>query len=117
MPGDGVGPEIVAEAEKILAVLVDHNDLEINTEHALIGGSAIDATGCPLPEETLARARASNAVLLGAVGGPKWEGVERSLRPEKGLLALRSGLGVFANLRPALLYSELAAASLAPNER
>ena len=111
LPGDGIGPEIVAEAEKVLAVLVDNHGLEINTERALIGGSAIDATGCPLPDETLARARASKAVLLGAVGGPKWEIVERPLRPERGLLALRAGMEVYANLRPALLYKELASAS------
>ena len=111
LPGDGIGPEIVAEAEKVLAILVDHHGLEINTEHALIGGSAIDATGCPLPDETLAIARASKAVLLGAVGGPKWEIVERALRPERGLLAFRAGLEVYANLRPALLYRELASAS------
>lgn len=111
LPGDGIGPEIVAEAEKVLAILVDHHGLEINTEHALIGGSAIDVTGRPLPDETLARARASKAVLLGAVGGPKWEIVERALRPERGLLAIRAGLGVYANLRPALLYKELASAS------
>ena len=111
LPGDGIGPEIVAEAEKVLAALVDHFGLEINIDHALIGGSAIDACGCPLPSETLAKARSSNAVLLGAVGGPKWENMERSLRPERGLLAIRSALGLYANLRPALLYRELATAS------
>lgn len=111
LPGDGIGPEIVAEAEKVITALVNHHGLEINTEHALIGGSAIDATGGPLPDATLARAKSSNAVLLGAVGGPKWESMERSLRPERGLLAIRSGLGLYANLRPALLYQELVTAS------
>jgi 3-isopropylmalate dehydrogenase len=111
LPGDGVGPEIVAEAEKVLAALVSEHGLEVNTDYALIGGSAIDACGCPLPAETLARAKASNAVLLGAVGGPKWETIERSIRPERGLLAIRSGLGLYANLRPALLYKELVTAS------
>ena len=80
-------------------------------EHGLIGGNAIDAGGTPLPEETLLKAKASDAVLLGAVGGHKWESIERSLRPERGLLAIRAGLGLYANLRPAILYSELASAS------
>ena len=111
LPGDGIGPEIVAEAEKVLAVLSENHGLEIDIDHALIGGSAIDATGSPLPDETLKKAKESNAVLLGAVGGPKWENIERSIRPERGLLAIRSGLGLYANLRPALLYKELAGAS------
>ena len=116
LPGDGIGPEIVAEAEKVIAALVNDHGLEVNTEHALIGGSAIDATGCPLPEETLDMAKSSNAVLLGAVGGPKWESMERSLRPERGLLAIRSGLGLYANLRPAMLYKELVTASTLKSE-
>ncbi len=110
LAGDGIGPEIVAEAMKVLAVLrAEGVDIEI--EQALVGGAAYDATGTPLPEETLRLARAADAVLLGAVGGPKWESLKIALRPEKGLLGLRSELGLFANLRPALLYPELASAS------
>ena len=111
LPGDGIGPEIVAEAEKVLNALVADYGLDVVMEHGLIGGKAIDTRGTPLPEETLLKAKASDAVLFGAVGGPKWESIERSLRPEQGLLAIRTGLGVYANLRPVILYSELAGAS------
>ena len=111
LPGDGIGPEIVAEAVKVLEHLRDRRGLQVELEHALVGGAAVDATGTPLPEETLALARAADAVLLGAVGGPRWEGLERERRPERGLLGLRSALGLFANLRPALLYPQLAQAS------
>jgi len=109
--GDGIGPEIVTEAEKVLSALVEKHGLEITTEQALIGGRAIDETGVPLPEETLALGKQSDAILLGAVGGPKWDNIERSSRPERGLLAMRSGLDLYANLRPAILYKELAEAS------
>jgi 3-isopropylmalate dehydrogenase len=111
LPGDGIGPEIVAEAGKILHALIRRHNLDLVIEHGLIGGSAVDAVGTPLPPETLEKAKHSNAVLLGAVGGPKWENIERELRPERGLLAIRAGLGLYANLRPALLYAELADAS------
>lgn len=111
LPGDGIGPEIVAEAEKVLDALNRHRGLGVNFRHALLGGAAIDAVGKPLPDATLETARASDAVLLGAVGGPKWDKMERAIRPERGLLALRAGLGLFANLRPAILYAELAGAS------
>ncbi len=111
LPGDGIGPEIVAEAEKVLNALVEKYGLQISTERGLIGGSAIDETGVPLPDETLALGKQSDAVLLGAVGGPKWDKIERSLRPERGLLAIRAGLDLYANLRPAILYKELAEAS------
>ena len=111
LPGDGIGPEIVREAVKVLAWLRDHQGLDIVLEEALVGGAAIDATGSPLPEATLERARAADAVLLGAVGGPQWESLPIERRPEKGLLGLRSGLGLFANLRPAILYPQLAEAS------
>ena len=111
LPGDGIGPEIVTEAEKVLNALAEDHGLEISTEQGLIGGSAIDETGVPLPDETLALGKQSNAVLLGAVGGPKWDKIERSLRPERGLLAIRAGLDLYANLRPAILYKELAEAS------
>jgi len=111
LPGDGIGIEIVAEAVKVLQALRNDYGLAVETETALVGGAAIDATGGPLPEETLQLAREADAVLLGAVGGPKWEPLDISIRPEKGLLGLRAGLGLFANLRPALLYPQLASAS------
>ncbi len=110
LPGDGIGPEIMAEAVNVLEFLrSDGLDLEI--ERGVVGGAAYDAAGTPLPEDTLRLARAADAVLLGAVGGPKWESLNIALRPEKGLLGLRSDLGLFANLRPALLYTQLASAS------
>jgi 3-isopropylmalate dehydrogenase len=111
LPGDGIGPEIVAEAVKLLKKLRDEHGLDIDMEQALVGGAAYDAAGHPLPEATLNLAREADAVLLGAVGGPKWEPLDISVRPEKGLLGLRSGLGLFANLRPAILYPQLADAS------
>jgi len=116
LPGDGIGPEIVAEAEKVLQCLQRHFGLNVEMEHALVGGAAIDATGGPLPQATLALAKAADAVLLGAVGGYKWETLEIARRPEKGLLGLRAGLGLFANLRPALLYPQLADASTLKSE-
>ncbi|HIF50946.1 MAG TPA: 3-isopropylmalate dehydrogenase [Thiotrichaceae bacterium] len=111
LPGDGIGPEIVAQAEKVLAFLIEERGVKLELEHGLLGGCAVDAAGVPLPEETLAKAKESDAILLGSVGGPKWETIERSLRPERGLLAIRAGLGLFANLRPAVLFPELASAS------
>ena len=111
LPGDGIGPEIVAEAVKLLNVLRTEFGVAIELEEALVGGSAYDAHRHPLPASTLDLAKAADAVLLGAVGGPQWEALEIALRPEKGLLGLRSELGLFANLRPALLYPQLAAAS------
>jgi 3-isopropylmalate dehydrogenase len=111
LPGDGIGPEIVTEAVKVLARLRDAHGLGVELEKALVGGAAIDATGRPLPEATLGLAKEADAVLLGAVGGAKWESLDISVRPEKGLLGLRSELGLFANLRPAILYPQLAGAS------
>ncbi len=111
LPGDGVGPEIVTEAEKVLNALVQKHGLELSFEQSLIGGNAVDEAGVPLPEETLSKGKQSDAILLGAVGGPKWDNIERSLRPERGLLAIRAGLDLYANLRPAILYKELAGAS------
>jgi 3-isopropylmalate dehydrogenase len=111
LPGDGIGPEIVAEAVKVLEALRDRHGLAVAMEHGLVGGAAIDATGGPLPEETLVQAKAADSVLLGAVGGPQWESLDISIRPEKGLLGLRAGLELFANLRPAILYPQLAGAS------
>jgi 3-isopropylmalate dehydrogenase len=110
LPGDGIGPEIIAEAVKVLEHLAEQG-LDIEMEQGLVGGSAYDVTGSPLPEETLALARRSDAILLGAVGGPQYESLDRPLRPEQGLLGLRSELDLFSNLRPAILYPQLAAAS------
>jgi 3-isopropylmalate dehydrogenase len=111
LPGDGIGPEIVAEAVKVLDCLRQDFGLKAELEQGLIGGGAVDAAGKPLPDETLALAKASDAVLLGAVGGPQYDTLERPLRPERGLLAIRSELNLFGNLRPAILYPQLAAAS------
>ena len=111
LPGDHIGPEIVAEAERVLRCLGDVFGLAIELEYAHLGGCGVDAEGAPLPQSTLALARAADAALLGAVGGPEWDGLERSLRPERGLLAIRAELGLFANLRPALAFPELAGAS------
>ncbi len=110
LPGDGIGPEIVAEARKLLHALRDRG-LDITLEEGLVGGAAYDAKGHPLPEQTLAQAREADAILLGAVGGPQYESLERPLRPEQGLLGLRAGLELFSNLRPAILYPQLAGAS------
>lgn len=110
LPGDGIGQEIVAEAVKLLKAL-QAEGLDVSMEEGLVGGSAYDVTGSPLPEATLKLAREADAVLLGAVGGYKWESLDISVRPEKGLLGLRKELGLFANLRPAILYPQLADAS------
>lgn len=111
LPGDGIGPEIVAEAVKVLECLRQEYGLDVVLEQGLLGGCAVDALGAPYPEQTQRQARAADAILLGAVGGPKWEQIERPLRPERGLLAIRADLELFANLRPALLYPQLASAS------
>lgn len=111
LPGDHIGPEIVAEADKVMRALDRRFRLGLELDYALIGGAALDAEGVPLPAATLAGARAADAILLGAVGGPEWDGVERALRPERGLLQIRSELGLFGNLRPAILYPQLASAS------
>ena len=111
LPGDGIGPEVVAEAVKVLSFLNNTHGLGLEMEQALVGGGAYDTHGHPLPPETLALAKVADAVLLGAVGGYKWDSLDMSLRPEKGLLGLRAGLGLFANLRPAILYPQLADAS------
>lgn len=111
LPGDGIGPEIMAATTAVITALRDRFGLAVEIEHALMGGAAIDDCGRPLPETSLQLARAADAILLGAVGGPKWEKIERSLRPERGLLALRAELDLFCNLRPAVLFEPLAAAS------
>jgi len=111
LAGDGIGPEIMAEAEKVLAKVNETFSLGLSWSHELLGGCAIDAHGVPLPDVTLDAARKADAVLLGAVGGPKWDQIERSIRPERGLLKIRSELNLFANLRPAILYPQLAHAS------
>lgn len=111
LPGDGIGPEIVAEAVKVLEALKTNHGLDIEMVSGLVGGAAYDDCGHPLPDETMKLAREADAILLGAVGGYKWEALDISVRPEKGLLGLRSGLGLFANLRPAFLYPQLADAS------
>ena len=115
LPGDGIGPEIVAEAVKVLKAL-QPKGLEVELEYGLIGGAAYDETGTPLPKETLAIAQAADAILLGAVGGYQWESLDISVRPEKGLLGIRSELNLFANLRPAILYPQLAEASTLKEE-
>ena len=109
--GDGIGPEVIREAEKVLAALAGEFGLAVECEHALVGGAALDAGDGPLPESTLRLARQCSAVLFGAIGGPKWDGVERAHRPESGLLALRSKLGLFANLRPVRVFDALAQSS------
>lgn len=111
LSGDGIGQEIVAEAVKVLNMLRDEHGLKVELEEGLVGGAGYDAHGKPLPDETLALARTADAVLLGAVGGPKWESLEIAVRPEKGLLGLRAELELFSNLRPAILYKQLADAS------
>ena len=111
LPGDGIGPEIIAEAVKVLETLQSAHGLSIAMQYADIGGAGYDAHGQPLPAVTLDVARSADAILLGSVGGPQWEQLERQLRPEQGLLRLRSELALFANLRPAILYPQLANAS------
>ena len=110
LPGDGIGPEIVKQALKVLKAL-SREDQKLELQEAPIGGAGYDTAGDPLPESTLALARSADAVLLGAVGGPKYDSLPRPMRPEQGLLRIRKELGLFANLRPALLYEELANAS------
>jgi len=111
LPGDGIGPEITAEAVKVLEALKISDGLDINMAEDLVGGAAYDVHGVPLADETMAKAHAADAVLLGAVGGYKWESLDIAVRPEKGLLRLRSEMELFANLRPAFLYPQLADAS------
>ena len=110
-PGDGVGPEVMPEALRVLDWLAEHRGLELTRETALVGGAAIDAEGAAISPETVARAKAADAVLFGAVGGPKWDGKGFDNRPEIAILTLRKELGLFANLRPAMVYDPLIDAS------
>ena len=111
LAGDGIGPEIVAEAIKVLSFINKDMQLGFSLDHALIGGAAYDAFGTPLPQQTLNLCKHADAILLGAVGGPKWEPLAHAVRPERGLLGIRSELGLFSNLRPAVLYPQLVDAS------
>ena len=111
LPGDYIGREVVPEAEKVLTGVAERLGLELSLDYGLIGGAAVDAEGEPLPEATLAKAREADAVLLGAVGGPAYDALPPSMRPECGLLRIRSALDLFANLRPAILYPQLVEAS------
>ena len=110
LPGDGIGPEIIQQAVQVLECFQTHG-LALEIQHGLIGGAAYDEYKTPLPEQTLSMAREADAILLGAVGGPQYDDVPRHLRPEQGLLDIRAQLNLFANLRPALLYAQLAEAS------
>lgn len=116
LPGDGIGPEVVAEALKVIRKTEELFGYRIETEQALFGGIAIDEKGTPLPQETLDLCRASDAVLLGAVGGPKWDNNPHELRPETGLLGLRKALGLYANIRPANVFDCLIDASTIKRE-
>ncbi|NEW60162.1 3-isopropylmalate dehydrogenase [Sulfurovum sp. bin170] len=109
--GDGIGPEVVDEAIKVLDALSANMGFNLEYEEMLMGGVAVDETGVPLPDETIQGVKRCDAVLFGAIGGPKWDNLERHLRPESGLLALRKSMGTFANLRPAMVYDELVNAS------
>ena len=110
LEGDGIGPEIIGQAVKVLDKLIEQG-LDVTYEFGMLGGSAYDKYGSPYPAETQALAQKADAILLGAVGGPQYDTIERSLRPERGLLAIRKELNLFGNLRPAILYKELANAS------
>ncbi len=116
LPGDGIGTEIVAQALKVINSLNANNGMGMSLVHGLLGGIAYDETGSPLPDETINTAKSCDSILLGAVGGPKWESLERDLRPERGLLGIRSELDLFSNLRPAILYPQLASASSLKSE-
>ena len=111
LPGDHIGPEIVAQAVKVLQQVDGLYNLNLQFETGLLGGAAVETTGEPCPEITLTQAHNSDAILMGSVGGPEWDNIERAIRPERGLLKIRSELGLFGNLRPAILYPQLADAS------
>ena len=117
LPGDGIGPEVVAEGVRVLRAVAERWDHALELREGLIGGCALDARGTPLPPETLELCKSADAVLLGAVGGPRWDNPDARLRPEQGLLGLRKELGVYANLRPVSVHPSLAAASPLRAER
>ena len=110
-PGDGIGPEVTEQALIILKEVATRFQLELEIEEMPVGGTAYDQTGTPIPDETLKASLDADAILLGAVGGPKWEPLDFSVRPERGLLKLRSELQLYANLRPAVIYGDLVDAS------
>ncbi len=116
LPGDGIGPEVVKEAEKIIAWFNQNKGTQFTTSMAYIGGIAYDKTGTPLPKETLEAAHEADAILLGAVGGTQWESLDYAVRPERGLLGIRKELGLFANIRPAMCFEALADASTLKRE-
>ncbi len=116
IPGDGIGPDIVTEAVRVIEFLRSAAALDVNLEYADLGGQAYDETGEPLPQETLSMAKSSDAILFGAAGGPKWDSLPRELRPETALLRLRRELDLFANLRPAILFPALASSSSLEND-
>ncbi|MBI5286933.1 MAG: 3-isopropylmalate dehydrogenase [Deltaproteobacteria bacterium] len=116
LPGDGIGPEIIGQAVKVLKVIGMRYNISFDLHEAPVGGASIDRYGVPLTEDVLTLAKGSDAILLGAVGGPKWDGLDYSIRPERALLALRKELGLFANLRPARIYPALADASTLKRE-
>jgi len=116
LPGDGIGPEVVREGTEVLSQVAAMYGFQVQYEEGLVGGASLDATGQPLTDPVLKLAKESHAVLLGAMGGPKWDGLDYSVRPERALLALRRELGLFANLRPVKLFSALASASTLKRE-
>jgi len=117
LPGDGIGPEVSVVAKKLLVLLDQKYSLDLEVSEGLLGGIAYDQTGDPLPKETLDKAKENEAILLGAVGGPKWDQISSEKRPEKGLLGMRSEFDFFANLRPAILSKELVSASTLKEEK
>src|SRR3979411_1331088 len=111
LPGDGIGPEVMAEVKKVIGWMNAHQMGTFETEEGLVGGSCYDAHGVAVTDETVAKAQAADAVIFGAVGGPKWDKVPYDMRPEAGLLRLRKDMALFANIRPAICYPQLAASS------
>jgi 3-isopropylmalate dehydrogenase len=117
LPGDGVGPEVAAAGREVLEAVAEHSGHDFTISEHLIGGAAMDDCGDPLPPDTVSACKEADAILLGAVGGPKWDDPNAKVRPEQGLLGIRAALGVYANLRPVKLYPELADASPLKNEK